>query len=413
MNDKKRLLWLSYSFVLISLLVTLFFFLHAQSRYLQYKTLLLNEINAVFLDSYAQLRNLYVAYNNVPFLPANELLMRNKQFAHIKFIPLPNADLQTLRAPDIFANLQQIKQNLDFITHNHLATLGLIQYARDYVIVTPYRPYHDLLFSRQADQALQQMSRIDPTWQQRPYDAGDFRGCRVYITTPYRENYSGLKLVSMLMPLYTEGKLQAVAIADIRSMIFRHITASFNQQHNTQFFLNDANTPDSFLLPCSQQRINIAYSKLSLLSASDLLIALASASTLVLLLAWVLRVKNKIYRDELTGLHNRYYVNDHLRRLPSGFSVLVLDSYKQSSASLKAVSNACARAIHTPIDTVTGKPVSADSSAMVRRINSARWRTVSSRSVISSSKNSSPPQRATISSSRVRFCSTCAMVCNT
>ncbi|MGL5768676.1 MAG: hypothetical protein ACRCYI_02570, partial [Plesiomonas shigelloides] len=138
MNDKKRLLWLSYSFVLISLLVTLFFFLHAQSRYLQYKTLLLNEINAVFLDSYAQLRNLYVAYNNVPFLPANELLMRNKQFAHIKFIPLPNADLQTLRAPDIFANLQQIKQNLDFITHNHLATLGLIQYAREYVIVTPY-----------------------------------------------------------------------------------------------------------------------------------------------------------------------------------------------------------------------------------------------------------------------------------
>lgn len=331
MNDKKRLLWLSYSFVLICLLVTLFFFLHAQSRYLQYKTLLLNEINAVFLDSYAQLRNLYVAYNNVPFLPANELLIRNKQFTHIKFIPLPDADRQMLRAPDIFANLQQIKQNLDFITHNHLATLGLIQYARDYVIVTPYRPYHDMLFSRQADQALQQMTRIDPTWQQRPYDAGDFRGCRVYITTPYRENYSGLQLVSMLMPLYTEGKLQAVAIADIRAMIFRHIVANFNQQHDTRFFLTNANTADSFLIPCSQQRINIAYSKLSLLSASDLLIALLSASILVLLLAWVLRVKRKIYCDELTGLNNRYYVNDHLRRLPNGFSVLVLDvdNFKQ------------------------------------------------------------------------------------
>lgn len=331
MNDKKRLLWLSYSFVLISLLITLFFFLNAQSRYLQYKSMLLNEINAVFLDSYAQLRNLYVAYNNVPFLPASELQLRNKQFSHIKFIPLPGADLHTLRAPDIFTNLQQIKQNLDTITHHHLATLGLIQQDRQYVIVTPYRPYHAMLFSRQADQALQQVSHLDPNWQQRHYDADNFRGCGVYITMPYRENYSGLQLVSMLMPLYTQGTLQAVAIADIRAMIFRHIVASFNQQHGTHFFLNNADTPDSFLIPCSEQRINIAYSKLSLLSASHLLIALLSAGSLVLLLAWGWRFKNKVYRDELTGLNNRYYVSDHLRRLPTGFSVLVLDvdNFKQ------------------------------------------------------------------------------------
>ncbi|MGL5726746.1 MAG: GGDEF domain-containing protein, partial [Plesiomonas sp.] len=50
------------------------------------------------------------------------------------------------------------------------------------------------------------------------------------------------------------------------------------------------------------------------------------SSLSVLIVSHLLAFRTKIYVDSLTGLHNRHYVHDHLKKLPTSYSMLVVDA---------------------------------------------------------------------------------------
>lgn len=326
MPKNKRKLGLFYLFILINVLVTLFLFNNAQTRYVLRKTILLDEINILFLDSYYQLRNVAVAYHNAPTLSLDDAEVKSKQFPNIAFITLSGNERPLHPIPDLFADIRAIKDNLDKVTLGFLSTLSLVKYNHDYALVIPqqhnsHSPLHNSVL-----QGIFKHENLKQEIFGEDYNQFAFRGCFVHLTKHYKESDSGLSIFSILMPLYNKGKLDAVVIADIKSTILPDLISHFNRDNNTKFYLSAVTPSEHYNIPCSPHQFNISYSDLSLLRVSDLLMALIISSLSVLIASRLLAFRTKIYLDSLTGLHNRHYVHDNLKKIPSCYSVLVIDA---------------------------------------------------------------------------------------
>ncbi|MGL5008162.1 MAG: GGDEF domain-containing protein [Plesiomonas sp.] len=326
MRKNKQKLGLFYLFIIINILVTLFLFNNAQTRYVLRKTILLDEINILFLDSYYQLRNMAVAYHNAPRVSLDEAKTKSQQYHNMTFFTSTKYDHLVYNVPDIFNDINAIKHNLESVTQGYLATLSLVKYNREYALIVPqqynnYSPLH-----RSVLQSIFQKHTLKQDVFSEEYNQSSFRGCFVYLSEQHKENDSGLSLFSILMPLYNKGKLDAVVIADIKSTLFPDIIRRFNRDNNTTFYLSAATAREHYTIPCSPYQFSIGYSDLSLLRVSDLLIALIISTVSVFVTSHLLAFRTRIYLDSLTGLHNRHYVHDNLRKLPPCYSVLVIDA---------------------------------------------------------------------------------------
>ncbi|MGL4602076.1 MAG: diguanylate cyclase, partial [Plesiomonas sp.] len=326
MRKNKRKLGLSYLFILINVLVTLFLFNNAQARYVLRKTILLDEINILFLDSYYQLRNMAVAYHNAPKIPLDDAISKSKKLQNIAFITPVDSENTSYVVPDIFTDINAIKHNLDDITHGFLSTLSLVKYNREYALIMSQQYSGNAPLYRSVLQSIFNSDNLNPDVFGENYNQYAFRGCFVHLTQHYKESDSGLSIFSILMPLYNKGKLDAVVIADIKETVFPDFINRFNQDNDTKFYLSEVTPSEHYSIPCSPYQFNISYSALSLLHVSDLLIALVISTLSVLIASRLLAFKTKIYLDSLTGLHNRHYVHDNLKKLPPCYSVLVIDA---------------------------------------------------------------------------------------
>ncbi|MGL5757725.1 GGDEF domain-containing protein [Plesiomonas sp.] len=326
MRKNRRNIGLSYLFIVMSMLVTLFLFNNAQTRYTLRKTILLSEINILFLDSYYQLRNMAVAYHNAPQISLQDAESKSLQYQNLTFVTPTHHDHPTYQLPDIFSDINAIKHNLDSVTQGFLSTLSLVKYSREYAFVLPQQYNNHSPLHKSVLQSIFQNDNLKPEIFGENYNQSSFRGCFVYLTEYYKESDSGLSIFSILMPLYNKGKLDAVVIADIKATILSDIIRRFNRDNDTKFYLSDVTQSEHYAIPCSPHQFNISYSDLSLLHVSDLLIALVISSLSVLIVSHLLAFRTKIYVDSLTGLHNRHYVHDHLKKLPTSYSMLVVDA---------------------------------------------------------------------------------------
>ncbi|MGL5101778.1 MAG: GGDEF domain-containing protein [Plesiomonas sp.] len=326
MRKNKRKLGLPYLFILINVLVTLFLFNNAQTRYVLRKTILLDEINILFLDSYYQLRNMAVAYHNAPRIALDDAKSKSQQFPDIAFIVPASRENSTYPVPDIFSDINAIKKNLDGVSEGFLSTLSLVKYNREYAMVIPQQHNNHSPLHNSVLQSVFQNDNLKADVFGENYNQFSFQGCFVHLTEHYKESDSGLSIFSILMPLYSKGKLDAVVIADIKSTILPDLISHFNRDNDTKFYLSDVTPAEHYSIPCSPHQFNISYSDLSLLKVSDLLIALVISTLGVLIASYLLAFRTKIYLDSLTGLYNRHYVHDNLKKLPPCYSVLVIDA---------------------------------------------------------------------------------------
>ncbi|MGL4931704.1 MAG: GGDEF domain-containing protein [Plesiomonas sp.] len=326
MRKNKRKLGLPYLFILINVLVTLFLFNNAQTRYVLRKTILLDEINILFLDSYYQLRNMAVAYHNAPKIPLDDAESKSQLFPNIAFITPVDNEVSTHPVPDIFSDINAIKNNLDGVTQGFLSTLSLVKYNREYALIIPQQHNNHSPLHNSVLQGVFQNDNLKADVFGENYNQFAFRGCFVHLTEHYKESDSGLSIFSILMPLYSKGKLDAVVVADIKSTILPDLISHFNKDNDTKFYLSDVTPNEHYNIPCSPHQFNISYSDLSLLSVPDLLIALVISTLGVLIASYLLAFRTKTYLDSLTGLYNRHYVHDNLKKLPPCYSVLVIDA---------------------------------------------------------------------------------------